>query len=75
VEHYSNGEVNYICDKCGRGRMISFASFLCVGSSRVLYQSKCDLEKCGYEHNMLREYPQKIEHLYYELRVEEETND
>lgn len=72
MEEYKNGVVNYICDKCGKGRMISYSSVLCVGSKRVLYPSKCAEVKCSFEHNMLRKYPQKIQDVVYEQKLERE---
>jgi hypothetical protein len=75
METYLNGWVNYICDKCGQGRMIAQSSVLCVGSLRVLYRSICDEPKCGYIHNMLREYPQKIEDVFAEQILERKLYD
>jgi hypothetical protein len=51
MEQYKDGEVNYICDKCGKGKMIS------IGTSK---KSKCNLISCGYKHTMLKEYPHKV---------------
>lgn len=62
MEQYRNGLVNYICDKCGRGKMITYAQTLCLKRRKFLYASKCD--ECGFEYDMLRRYPQKIEDLY-----------
>jgi hypothetical protein len=59
AEVFRNGYIHYRCDKCGEGEMETIA-VIDKGGKNV-YWSVCNKTSCGYQHNMLRQYPEKIE--------------